>query len=645
MSIATDEYARLAKDSYVDRSQDVRKIVPIGDAQYRIMDTVSQSTSGFQATAYQRIDTGEIVIAYRGTEASKDHLRDDKVDAIMVRDRTNSQLPDAIAFTDRVRAEAKLSEHALGHSVAITVTGHSLGGALAEINAARYKMGGETFNAYGAAAPDLSYGVPEGVPKDAPNVIGHVRATDVVSAGSRHYGSTVVYATEQDIEGLKAGRYLDQPNAAHPANPLLAASISAHFVDNFAPDPGKGPSVMSKENEARYHQYQGAIDHYRHDVLTSRINLTDVLNHQGTPAQAAQLTAAVKDAVGVAGYGMGVHKVESMLGVPVAEQALNLASHHAHMTGQVAQVTADATAHGLHVGGQAVQAQAEQLSHGAHSAGLAAQAAGHELSRSASSFAGVDPIGALGVSLGATAVGYVAHAEAEGLSHGAHLAGQATHAIAESMSHGLHSAGQAVHDVAESASQTVHGIEQAVARAAARPASTQAHDYVQDRVTHGAQAAGEAVHKAAESLRFDHPAHPGHGMYEQIHSYVRKIDAEMGRTPDQHSANLAGALTVAAKERGLVRADSVTPSDNGSRFFVSQTIIPRTLAEHAHVETAQAVNKPLEQSSAQYLQAPLQANALTQGQAQRQEQAQTQHQAQAQPMQPVQQIQLTPPGR
>ena len=644
MSINTDDYAFLAKDCYTDRQID--RLVNYGGHTYRILDTTS-SPSGFQATAYKS-DTGEVIIAYRGTEAAKDHLRDDKADAIMVRDRTNNQLPDADAFTRKVMDEVKADAARYHHPASpITVTGHSLGGALAEINAARYKMGGETFNAYGAAAPDLSYGVPEGVPKDAPNVIGHVRATDVVSAGSRHYGSTIVYATEQDIEGLKAGRYLDHPNAAHPANPLLAASISAHFIDNFAPDPGKGASVMSKENEARYHQYQGAIDHYRHDVLTSRINLADVLNHQGTPSQAAQLTGAVNDAVGVAGYGMGVHKVESVLGVPVAEQALSLASRHAHMTGQVAQVTADATAHGLHVGGQAVQAQAEQLSHRAHSAGLAAQAAGHEVSRSASSFAGVDPVGALGVSLGATAVGYIAHAEAEGLSRGAHLAGQATHAVTESVSHGLHGAGQAVHDAAESASQTMHGIEQAVARAAARPGSTQAHDYVQDQLTHGAQAAGEAVHKVAESLRFDHPAHPGHGMYQQIHSYVRKIDAEMGRTPDQHSANLAGALTVAAKERGLVRADSVTPGDNGSRFFVSQTIIPRTLAEHAHVETAQAVNKPLEQSSAQYLQTPLQANALTQGQAQHQEQAQaqTQNQAQAQPTQPVQQIQLTPPGR
>jgi hypothetical protein len=76
---------------------------------------------------------------------------------------------------------------------------------------------------------------------------------------------------------------------------------------------------------------------------------------------------------------------------------------------------------------------------------------------------------------------------------------------------------------------------------------------------------------------------------------VHKIDAEMGRMPDQRSANLAAALTVAAKAQELTRIDTVALSEDGSRTFAAQNTSPlKTIAE---VSTAQAVGTPLENSS------------------------------------------------
>jgi hypothetical protein len=102
------------------------------------------------------------VIAHRGTEfnkLSRQPLLDGGTDLGMVRDGYNSQLKDAMAFTDRVKADAKVTESQFGHPIEITTTGHSLGGTLAEITAYRFKLGGESFNAYGAVG--LQYGIPE----------------------------------------------------------------------------------------------------------------------------------------------------------------------------------------------------------------------------------------------------------------------------------------------------------------------------------------------------------------------------------------------------------------------------------------------------------------------------------------------------
>ena len=198
MTLSSTDYALLAQDSYQDPVLNKPKL--LGGIAYEAIDVANNTRTGFQATAYRRMDTGEIVIAYRGTEFDREPIHDGGVDAGMVLTGLNAQTADSVAFTERVLERAKLDADLHHRPLQVTVTGHSLGGTLAEINAAKFGLKGETFNAYGAA------GLLQDVPAGGNQVIDHVRAGDLVSAASTHFGEVRVYAAQQDIDTLtKAG--------------------------------------------------------------------------------------------------------------------------------------------------------------------------------------------------------------------------------------------------------------------------------------------------------------------------------------------------------------------------------------------------------------------------------------------------------
>jgi peptidoglycan hydrolase-like protein with peptidoglycan-binding domain len=86
-------------------------------------------------------------------------------------------------------------------------------------------------------------------------------------------------------------------------------------------------------------------------------------------------------------------------------------------------------------------------------------------------------------------------------------------------------------------------------------------------------------------------------LYEQARIAVHALDAHLGRKPDQQSDQLAASLTVAARHEGMSRIDAVTLSADGSRAFAVQGAADSPLRQIAHVQTAQAVNTSIEQSS------------------------------------------------
>jgi hypothetical protein len=285
MTIKSTDYALLAQDSYKDR--EVNEDVVLGGITYRVKDHVDNPKTGFQATAYRRVDTGEVVIAYRGTEFDREPVHDGVVDAGMALAGVNAQVRDADAFTRRVLDKAKTDAEKSNQPLNVTVTGHSLGGTLAELEAHKYGLKGETFNAFGAA------GLVHGVPKGGHQVINLGRAGDPVSAASAHFGEVRVYAAQQDIDTLSKAGYRDDGGILSVRNPAKATGFSAHSVDNFVPNSETlGRSIIAPENEARYRAHHGMIDRYRDDVYGARAIASVPLQ---TKVQAGQ---AVGHAVG-----------------------------------------------------------------------------------------------------------------------------------------------------------------------------------------------------------------------------------------------------------------------------------------------------------------------------------------------------------
>jgi len=536
MTTATDTYALLAQDSYKDHQ--LSQIVSIAGIDYKILDQTSDPVTGYQGVAYQRVGTDDIVIAHRGTEQI---VRDGVLtDGGMVLTGMNLQTPDAMAFTRRVLDEAKADAEANHRPLNVTVTGHSLGGTLAEITASRFGLHGETFNAYGAA------GLLQDIPKGGNQVIDHVRATDVVSAGSIHFGEVHVYAAQQDIDRLSSAGYRDDGSILKLRDPLKAIDLGAHGIDNFVPGSKiLGQSIISPESEARYRAHHGMIDRYRSDVMDLRTGLSA---NWEIPKAAAESGMALGHAA-AREVSLGVHAVER-----AAQHAARVVEN---TTQSVARTVRDDLLQGAHATERAVSQGAHAIEHGAQyladKAAQGARATEHGVQQAAQTVE--------------HAAMNVAHTVGENVSHG-------MHAAARAVSQGIHAAEHAAQSLASDASQAFDALRHPGSLFDSKPAPLSA------------------------PVRLDHATHPDHPLYQQTRDAVHRLDAEHHRTPDQHSDNLAASLVVAARRDGMQAVNHVVLSNDAARTFAVQGELNSSFKQITHVETAQASNTSIEQSSA-----------------------------------------------
>ena len=283
MTPDTRQYAALADHAY-DRDGDIASLalrnerIELGGTIYAVLKHVDNPRTGYQGTVYQQVDTGAIVVAHRGTEFDREALRDGLADAGMVVARHNVQIKDAVELTRWAIGHAR-SEEVSGdysHAPEVTVTGHSLGGTLAQATAHHFGLRGETFNAYGAASLDRR------IPEGGHHVLNHVMATDPVSAASPHYGQVRIYAQPGEIGRLRAGGYHDNRilDAVTPDLTLVVAgrSFGAHSMHNFLDVDGQGrPDVSVVRDPASQRlaaQHARTIDNYRDDMNDIRRGVT-----------------------------------------------------------------------------------------------------------------------------------------------------------------------------------------------------------------------------------------------------------------------------------------------------------------------------------------------------------------------------------
>lgn len=298
MSVSSQDYANLADDVYkpqqpgVFLNRDTAPKTTVGGIQYLIRAHVDNPKTGYQGTVYQRVDTGEMVVAHRGTEFDREAFKDGVLaDAGMVFNRANSQANDAIALTGKALEIADQDRRRDFPAGPVTVTGHSLGGTLAQVSAHHFGLHGETFNAYGAAS--LNRRIPEG----GDSLVNHVMAGDVVSAASPHFGQVRVHARPQEIEALGRNGY---DNRTHWSDPLrgytplnivtgttpprtIGAAIAlggSHSMHHFTDLDAQGRpdrSVLGDAQAQTLAQQQAVqIGEYRQDVRRMRGVLTAV---------------------------------------------------------------------------------------------------------------------------------------------------------------------------------------------------------------------------------------------------------------------------------------------------------------------------------------------------------------------------------
>lgn len=279
MRLESQQYANLTEHSY-DRAGDMRvlvnKVVELEGEKYKVLHFVDSPRSGYQGTIYQHVESGDIVVAHRGTEFERERWHDlIRTDGAMILRRANLQADEAIALTARAREMSKDIGSRTGRAPEATVTGHSLGGTLAQVSAHYYDLRGETFNAYGAVSLDRR------IPEGGDRVVNHVMAADTVSSASPHYGKVRIYAQPDEIGMLVGAGYAN--NGARLLDPRasLVASIrgfSSHDMHRFLNVDGEqrpDRSVLGDvRTQALAREYAPMIGKYRDDVEGMRGTIT-----------------------------------------------------------------------------------------------------------------------------------------------------------------------------------------------------------------------------------------------------------------------------------------------------------------------------------------------------------------------------------
>jgi pimeloyl-ACP methyl ester carboxylesterase len=121
--VTTTEYAQLSASAYDSGG--------VGDVNANWIRTdYTNLSDGFSASTYENTSTGEVVVAYRGTNSILDAAADVE-SAIGI---ASSQYSDAANYYNNIAAQYG-SEN-------ISVTGHSLGGALASGSVATLPQSG-----------------------------------------------------------------------------------------------------------------------------------------------------------------------------------------------------------------------------------------------------------------------------------------------------------------------------------------------------------------------------------------------------------------------------------------------------------------------------------------------------------------------
>ena len=146
MVLSVDDYAYFSKLAYLPKAKIEQQLIADGKSNWKII-SINGGINGFQAVAFGEITNSdaifeEVVIAYAGTNSISDIIYDDILG--IASGNVPGQYTGALNFYNSILQMDNVSSNA-----EIVLTGHSLGGALAQLVGAKESLSAITFNAPG----------------------------------------------------------------------------------------------------------------------------------------------------------------------------------------------------------------------------------------------------------------------------------------------------------------------------------------------------------------------------------------------------------------------------------------------------------------------------------------------------------------
>ena len=204
----TKKMADLSNLVYSTTPSNLNQVIklPDGSSATVIKSYKDKDGTGFQATAY-RLPDGRVVVAYAGTN---EEIRNKE--GVLVKDGAADR---SIAFQyaqgpdgkDPLNLQVKqarmfFNDTAKDYGSVSVVTGHSLGGALAQVVGAEKGVSTETINAPGMATfiQRFQEKNPDYQIKGTDKIINHIRKTDIVGHYDQHLGNVIEYSKNRSAD-------------------------------------------------------------------------------------------------------------------------------------------------------------------------------------------------------------------------------------------------------------------------------------------------------------------------------------------------------------------------------------------------------------------------------------------------------------
>ncbi|MDR6936555.1 hypothetical protein [Luteibacter sp. 3190] len=257
MTFSSDQYAFLSQTIY--ESLDVGSKLRSDTREFRVRYISPPSSTNYRGMVVQDVVTGQLVVVNKGTDPTNVH--DLIADLGMGMMGAPTQWPEAARTMRWALDYAEQNHIPKGH---ISITGHSLGGALAQLQASLPEAAGiraETFNAYGAEAmaTALARTQPLDVASARTRVVNHRMLHDPVSKFAGHIGSDKFYMDQSDYPRHKEGSLFPIGEAVSTA--------AAHGIGNFWDKERNQPGAVFA------HNYMLDLQHRPLDDLPSGVPL------------------------------------------------------------------------------------------------------------------------------------------------------------------------------------------------------------------------------------------------------------------------------------------------------------------------------------------------------------------------------------